>query len=381
MVSNVPSGVDGIVESFRNKRVLVTGHTGFKGAWLCEWLLRMDATVAGYALEPQTQPSLFKSLGLAARVHHYVGDVADGERLAQLVHDFQPDAVFHMAAQSLVGLSFSEPRATFETNVMGTVNILEALRSGGRPCAVIIVTSDKCYRPWPTPRHHEEGDALGGRDPYSASKAATEIAAAAWRDSFFPKNEFSRHGVLVATVRAGNVIGGGDWAADRLVPDVVRAISEGTTVVLRNPRAVRPWQHVLDALSGYLLLASKLTTGEDTDLAAAFNFGPSGTREIPVLVLTNEFLKAWGKAPITTTGDRGSEWKELPHLALSVEKAKAVLDWTPRYTVSQAVQATVEWYRQFYRGADARNITAQQLEAYLTIAPAGVSVHTGSESE
>jgi CDP-glucose 4,6-dehydratase len=329
--------------TFRNaysgKRVFVTGHTGFKGSWLCEWLLACGAEVHGYALDPVTDPSLFDRLGLAGRVHHQVADVRDAPSLNAAIHGFRPDIVFHLAAQPLVVASYDDPRTTFETNVLGTVNLLESLRRLDHQCSAILVTSDKCYRNDNSGKPFEETDPMGGEDPYSASKGAMEIVAHSYRQSFFRDSP-----VRIATVRAGNVIGGGDYAADRIVPDCVRSLSAGKTIHVRNPAHTRPFQHVMEPLSGYLWLAARMADGwTDPEGICAFNFGPAGEGHRSVRELVEEVLVNWPGQWESPAGEGGPA--ESVKLALSVKRAAGLLTWEPRWDFAETVRQTVDWYR------------------------------------
>jgi CDP-glucose 4,6-dehydratase len=326
--------------AFAGKRVFVTGHTGFKGSWLCQWLLACGADVSGYALEPVTRPSLFEQLGLSSGVEHTIADVRDGQRLADAVTAFQPDFVFHLAAQPLVVASYEEPRLTFETNVLGTVNLLEALRGLRNPCIGILVTSDKCYRNDESGEPFKETDALGGDDPYSASKGAMEVVLHSYRKSFFLDGP-----VRLASVRAGNVIGGGDYADDRIIPDCVRSLSRGNPIRVRNPAHTRPFQHVMEPLSGYLWLAKCMADGwVDPDGLYAFNFGPAGDGHRSVQDLVEAVLECWpGKWESTAQGDSPSESGKL---ALSINRARELLTWEPRWSFKETVEETVRWYRE-----------------------------------
>ena len=330
--------------AFAGRRVLVTGHTGFKGAWLSEWLLGLGADVTGFALAPPTEPALFNQLGLADRMTHVIADVRDTAAVADAVRGRQPDFVFHLAAQSLVRESYEQPVETFATNVMGTINVLEAARYLERPCVVIVVTTDKCYlnREWLY--GYREDDALGGRDPYSASKAAAEIATAAWRSSFFGKSS-----VRIASGRAGNVIGGGDWARDRIVPDCIRALSAGKPIPVRNRLATRPWQHVLEPLAGYLWLAASLGTAPnqsqhaDASLESGFNFGPDSDSNRNVGDLVSRVLDHWPGDWIDASD--GNAPHEARFLHLSTDKAASLLRWRPVWAFERTIAETVGWYR------------------------------------
>lgn len=344
---------------WRGKRVLVTGHTGFKGAWLSLWLTRLGAEVHGFALPPGTTPALFDQLGLAAVMDHRLGDIRDAGAVRSAVEAVQPDLVLHLAAQSLVRRSYREPVETWAVNVQGTVHLLDALRTLERICAVVIVTTDKVYQNREWSHAYREGDRLGGHDPYSASKAATELAVSSYRSAFFEGSP-----VRIASARAGNVIGGGDWAEDRIVPDIVRALGRGEPVAIRNPAAVRPWQHVLEPLSGYLSLARQLFETGDPALTSAFNFGPEPGDVRTVSDLVDAALSRW-------PGQReASAEAGAPHeaglLGLTIDRAAAVLDWYPRWRFDDTVAATIDWYRQVEGGADPRTVSLDQIEMYGT---------------
>lgn len=347
---------------WRNKRVLVTGHTGFKGSWLALWLVELGAKVFGYALEPDTNPSLFQQLSLERDIDHLIADIRDPAAVASRVASVRPDVVFHMAAQPLVRRSYADPLLTWQTNVMGTVHLLEALRRLHEPCAVVVVTTDKVYENRETCEAFSETDRLGGHDPYSSSKAACELAVDSWRKSFFPAN----CPVRIATARAGNVIGGGDWAEDRIVPDLVRALAAGQPVVVRNPNAVRPWQHVLDPLSGYMRLAERLLTSADASYRTAFNFGPdaSGTRSVRDLV--ELAFTAWpGSFELAAIGPAPHEAQLL---TLANTKAGRSLGWTPTWLFREAVFATVGWYQASHQGAAARNLVLADIASFTSAA-------------
>jgi len=345
---------------YDGKRVFVTGHTGFKGAWLCHWLKMLGAKVSGYALEPPTKPSLFEQLGLANRMEHQLADVRDAGIINRTVCETRPDFVFHLAAQSLVRTSYAKPLETYETNVMGTANLLEALRGADWPCAVVIVTSDKCYQNREWHYAYREEDALGGHDPYSSSKAAAELVAAGYRSSFFCK-----HPVRVATARAGNVIGGGDWAVDRIVPDCIRALQQNEVIKVRNPRATRPWQHVLEPLGAYLWLGAQLANpaSESAGLATGFNFGPGLEANRPVSELVETILKVWpGRWQDTSAVGALHEAQKL-HLA--IDKANALLNWFPAWEFPVAVARTVGWYKSFLQGTTAADqLCSEEILAY-----------------
>jgi CDP-glucose 4,6-dehydratase len=346
-------------ETYSDRKVFVTGHTGFKGAWLAQWLARLGAKVTGYALDPPTQPNLFDAIELGSRVRHLSADIRDRDRLYAEVQAAQPSVIFHLAAQAIVRQAYAEPRDTFETNVMGTVNVLDAARACPSVRAVVIVTSDKCYQNQDADQVFRETDAMGGRDPYSASKGCAELVTAAYRDSFFST------GATVASVRAGNVIGGGDWATDRIIPDCVRALVAGDPVIVRNPDAIRPWQHVLEPLSGYLHLGSLLLR-EGRPYQGPWNFGPTdegGNR--PVRWVVDRFLSEWGSGTWTTPADAASRPHEAHRLSLDSTKAREQLGWAPVWGGQAAVHQTASWYREYYRAPGAaRDLVDDQLRAY-----------------
>jgi CDP-glucose 4,6-dehydratase len=346
-------------DSYRGRRVLVTGHTGFKGAWLAEWLSTLGAEVTGYALDPPTQPNLFDAIALGRRVRHVLGDVRDLDHLMAEVQSTQPSVIFHLAAKALVRRAYEEPRETIETNVMGTVNVLEAVRASRSVRAVIVVTSDKSYENLETGRPFLETDPMGGRDPYAASKGATELVTAAYRESYFAE------GASVASVRAGNVIGGGDWAPDRIIPDSVGALVAGEPIVVRNPDAVRPWQHVLEPLSGYLQLGA-LMLRDGQRYAGPWNFGPThDSGERPVRWVVDRFLSEWGSGSWTTPPDMGPQPHEALRLSLDSTKSREQLGWAPVWDGVQAVRRTAAWYREYYRDpSGARDLVDGQLRDY-----------------
>lgn len=345
-------------EIYRNRRVLVTGHTGFKGSWLCAWLHRLGAETAGFALEPDQNPDHFSQLKTPLRSE--IGDIRNYEKLKTFFASFQPEIVFHLAAQPLVRVSYRQPRETFETNVMGTVNLLDACRFTPSVRAVVVVTTDKCYANPETGRPFTENDPLGGYDPYSASKGAAEIAAASYRSAFFSSDESP----AMATARAGNVIGGGDWALDRLVPDLIRAASQGKTAEIRFPNAVRPWQHVLEALSGYLTLGAALLSGGKT-FASAWNFGPVEAESYSVGDIVKIAQTEWDKIRFRAD-ENPDQPHEAAHLLLDCSKAKEQLCWHPVWNTEQAVRQTIRWYREFHEHG--KIITSADLDAYCVSA-------------
>jgi CDP-glucose 4,6-dehydratase len=347
---------------YEGRRVLVTGHTGFKGSWLTRWLLDLGAHVTGYALEPPTDPALFDELDLAARIDHNIGDVRDLAHLRDVMAAAKPEIVLHLAAQPLVRLSYDEPVSTFETNVMGSVNVLEAARSVGSVRVVLNVTSDKCYENREWEFAYRENDAMGGYDPYSASKGCAELVTAAYRRSFFGDADSAS----VATARAGNVIGGGDWALDRIVPDCVRALAAGEPIVVRNPDAVRPWQHVLEPTSGYLWLASRLFAGTH-DYDGAWNFGPAASGNITVREVVETVLAEWGSGEWVGPEAGTRNPHEAHFLKLDCSKATDLLAWRGVWDAQQALRYTTSWYREYYADPSiAEKITTECVSAYVT---------------
>lgn len=351
--------------AFAGRSVLVTGHTGFKGSWLCLWLDRLGAQVSGYALEPPTQPSNF----VAARVAEVLAadvraDVRDRAALSAAIAGARPDLILHLAAQSVVRQGYVDPVDTFDVNVMGTVAVLDVVRSLGRPCAVVVVTSDKAYENDGSGRPLTEADRFGGSDPYSASKGAAEIVTTAYRRSFFPPAELARHGVAVASARAGNVVGGGDWTADGIVADIVRALSAGQPVAVRNPAAIRPWEHVLEPLSGYLTLAAALLGPSAAAAASGWNFGPADTDAATVQRVVEEFLLAWGGGSWTSIG-RPDDPPEAAVLRLSIERTVRELGWSPRWGFEETIRRTSAWYRRYLDDPGAaRRACLDDIEAY-----------------
>lgn len=345
------------------KRVLVTGHTGFKGSWLTLWLKALGADVSGYALAPPTDPSLWQQLGLQREIDSHVADVRDFSALEQVFAQKKPEVVFHLAAQSLVRPSYEDPVATYATNVMGTVHLLEAIRKTPGVRVAVNVTSDKCYENREWARGYREDDPMGGRDPYSSSKGCAELVTAAFRNSYFSKDADS---TALASVRAGNVIGGGDWAADRLVPDFVRATQRGLPVRIRNPKATRPWQHVLDPLYGYLSLAELLWTEGHTH-AGGWNFGPADEAAVPVENVISTLVSLWG-APARWAADPGPHPHEAHYLKLDSGKSRGQLRWHPRLELQTALSWTVEWYKNVTEAADARTWCLRQIESYEELA-------------
>ncbi|MCU0602289.1 MAG: CDP-glucose 4,6-dehydratase [Desulfobacterales bacterium] len=348
---------------YRDKKVLVTGHTGFKGSWLSLWLRELGADVIGYALPPPTTPSHHEACRLKDRITSIEGDVRDLGALKQVLTDYRPEIVFHLAAQSLVRRSYQEPVATFGTNVMGTVHLLEACRQCSSVAVVVNVTSDKCYENKEWVWGYRENDRLGGDDPYSSSKGCAELVAAAYARSYFDAGRPHACPKALASVRAGNVIGGGDWAEDRLIPDCMRTLSRQRPVVIRNPLCVRPWQHVLEPLYGYLLLAVRMHAMPDR-FSGAWNFGPNEAAVVTVQGLVNHVLEEWGGGAFETPAGRDPH--EARTLKLDSSKANTLLGWRQRWTFRQAVSATIDWYRRFFAGEEMYGVSQEQIAAYMS---------------
>lgn len=337
-----------LVTAFRGKRVLVTGHTGFKGSWLSLWLAECGATVCGYALDAPSEPNLFTAAALAQHVDDRRGDVRDYDTLRRTFQDARPEIVFHLAAQPLVRLSYAEPKTTFDTNAGGTVNVFECVRQTPSVRLIVNITSDKCYENREWHWGYREVDRLGGRDPYSCSKALAELIAASYQQTFFPTADIAAHSVDVVSARAGNVIGGGDWGADRLIPDMMRALAERRVIGIRRPQAIRPWQHVLDCLSGYLTLA-RHALAQPGAYTGAWNFGPTHVTQVTVAALVEKILHTWGSGAWAATDPDDGRTHEAGLLHLCSDKAAQRLGWRPRWDLDTAVRHTVTWYRDYYR--------------------------------
>ena len=368
--------VEKLVRPWEGRRVFLTGHTGFKGGWLTLWLARLGAQIRGYALDPATEPNLFSVARVGDVVDDVRGDILDRVRLEGTVEEFAPEVVFHLAAQPLVRRSYADPLGTYATNVMGTAHVLEAVRKAASVRAVVCVTTDKCYenREWVWP--YRESDGLGGHDPYSSSKACAEIVSAAYRSSFYSVERRGEHKVALATARAGNVIGGGDWSEDRLIPDLIRGFRAGKPVLIRRPGAIRPWQHVLEPLHGYIGLAEGLLAG-DGRLASAYNFGPGDDDAWTVEQIANYLTGKWGE---------GAAWKrdseegvhEAGTLRLDASKARAELRWQPLLGIEQALDWTVRWYRVQHDGGETRQETVRQIADYEALAGCASAGHEGN---
>lgn len=347
---------------WNGKRVFLTGHTGFKGSWLSLWLQQIGVELTGYALDPPTNPSLFELARVASGIRSVVGDIRDAHALSTALRESRPEVVIHMAAQPLVRYSYNAPVETFATNIMGTVNLLEAVRQIDSVRAIVIVTSDKCYENREWPWGYRENESMGGYDPYSSSKACAELVTAAYRNSYFNPARYRDHGVALASARAGNVIGGGDWAADRLIPDILRSIEVGQPVTIRSPNAIRPWQHVLEPLAGYLRLAEKLDT-DGVAFAEGWNFGPSDEDARPVQWIVEKLTEKWGNGASWCV-DNTLQPHEAHYLKLDCSKARSVLDWCPRWDLETTLTNIVTWHKTKHIGGDIRQATIDQILQY-----------------
>ena len=360
---------------YRDKRILVTGHTGFKGSWLCAWLTSLGADVLGFSLTPGTDPNHFELISSDLSMQSVIGDIRDLFALRRTWSNFQPEIVFHLAAQPLVRLSYEQPVETMHANVIGTANVFEACRHTPSVRAIVNITSDKCYENREWIWGYRENDPMGGYDPYSASKGCAELVTGAYRNSFFhPEQYGTTHNILLASARAGNVIGGGDWAKDRIITDLVQAASRGEKLSIRNPAATRPWQHVLDPLSGYLLLGSKLLAG-NVEYADGWNFGPSDDESIPVLDVVRQMQKHWNKVDFQILSSRHQP-HEAGLLKLDCSKARMRLSWNSVWDSGQTFQKTAEWYRAYYEQGSL--LTFRQLKSYVHDASGAGAVWVGA---
>ena len=342
---------------YKGKNVFITGHTGFIGSWLTKVLSVSDSVILGYSLNPPTNPNMYDAIRLSKDITDLRGDVRDKESLKKAIQEFQPEIVFHLAAQPIVLESYDNPVETVETNVMGTVNLLESLRRVGSAKVIVVMTSDKVYKNNGSSYSYREVDPLGGKDPYSASKSSQDIVVSSFRESYLDSM-----GVGISSIRAGNVIGGGDWGAHRIVPDVVSGLTEGKIIRIRNPDSVRPWQYVLEPISGMLLLAQRMWG--DIKFSEEWNFGPNNQREITVKELVDKFLNKWGGGSYTIAKD--SEARESNYLQLDISKARSVLRWFPKYNFEEAIEETVEWYKAYYENkGNINNVTEEQIKAYF----------------
>lgn len=349
---------------YRERNVLVTGHTGFKGSWLTSWLQELGANVTGYALDPNTEPSLFTLIQGRLAITDHRGDIRDQASVERVIEQTRPHVIFHLAAQPIVRRSYDSPVETFAINALGTATLLEAVRRVARPCAVVIVTSDKCYENVDWAWGYRETDKLGGHDPYSASKAAAELVVDSWRRSFFPPSRATEHGIRVASVRSGNVIGGGDWSPDRLIPDCIRALIAENVIRVRKPDARRPWQHVLQPLSGYLWLGALMLHASRDVLLGAWNFGPAPRDSRSVAEVVDRVIAAWGAGRSERLED-GGDVHEAQQLSLTCDKALHELSWWPTWTFETALEQTTWWYRAWADGGqDPWSLCQRQIRQY-----------------
>lgn len=361
-MESAPSAVEGVGVNrsfWQGRRVFITGHTGFKGSWLCLWLQSLGAAVTGYSLAPAATPNLFAVANVSQGMHSVTGDIRDAAALHVAMEAADPEVVFHMAAQALVRESYRQPVETFSVNVVGTAQVLDAVRACRSVCAVVSVTTDKCYENREWLWGYRETDRLGGHDPYSSSKACAELVTAAYRSSFLGN---AAQPVALAAARAGNVIGGGDWSANRLIPDILAAIQAGQRVQIRYPEAIRPWQHVLEPLSGYLQLAERLCGDGGQSYAEAWNFGPADDDARPVRWIVEQMIARWGSGRWERDGE--SQPHEAGFLKLDCSKARSRLDWQPRWNLTDALDAIVDWQRAYLRSEDMRALTMSQIAQY-----------------
>lgn len=358
------ANIDLYNDFYRGKRVLITGHTGFKGSWLAIWLHELGAEVIGVALDPQTEKDNYVLSGIGSKIKADLRvDIRDGEIMKRIFNEYQPEIVFHLAAQPLVRLSYDEPVETWQTNVMGTINVMEAFRQCPSAKVAVMITTDKCYENREINHAYREDEAMGGYDPYSSSKGACEIAISSWRRSFMNPVDFAKHGKAIASVRAGNVIGGGDWANDRIIPDCIRAIEAGLPIEIRNKNAVRPWQYVLEPLRGYLMLAQKMWENP-TEYCEGWNFGPKMDAVVPVWDVATMLTKAYGKGELIDQTDPNAP-HEANLLMLDIAKAQTRLGWTPRLTTAEAIALTADWYKR-YQSENVYNLCVEEIKSFST---------------
>ena len=348
-----------IEKDFRNKTILVTGHTGFIGTWMSLWLHMLGAKVIGYSQKPPTNPSMFETIKIKKDIKHIIGDINNFSKLHKTIKDNKPEIIFHLAAESIVRKSYDHPLKTFQTNVMGTANILESIKNSSvRSC--IIMTSDKCYENIELGRSFKESDSMGGNDPYSASKGAAELVTAAYRHSFFKNNKIG-----IASVRSGNVIGGGDWSTDRLIPDCFRSLYQNKIILIRNPNAVRPWQFVLEPIFGMLSLSSHLQKNT-RQFSESWNFGPSSSKKITVEEIVKKIIQQWGKGKFKKNpSKKDKEYHEATTLRINSKKAKKLLNWNSVYTNNESLFETIEWYKQYYGKNDMKEFSIKQIQKYV----------------
>lgn len=347
---------------YKGKKVLITGHTGFKGSWLSIWLHQLGAEVIGIALDPFSERDNYVLSGIKDKITDIRGDIRDGTFLKEIFQKYQPEIVFHLAAQPLVRLSYDIPVETYETNVMGTIHVMEAIRVTESVKIGIMITTDKCYENKEQIWGYRENEPMGGYDPYSSSKGAAEIAIASWRQSFFNPKEFLKHQKSIASVRAGNVIGGGDWALDRIIPDCIKALEDGNSIDIRSPKAIRPWQHVLEPLSGYMHLATKIWN-EPTKYCEGWNFGPKTESIATVWDIASKVVQNYGKGELKDLSDPNA-LHEAKLLMLDISKAKFELGWEPRMNIDQTIELTIDWYKR-YRTEDVYSLCLEQIENYV----------------
>ena len=346
---------------YKGKKVLVTGHTGFKGSWLSIWLRELGAEVIGYSLDPYTEKDNFVLSHLSEKIVDIRGDIRDRKHLREVFHKYQPEIVFHLAAQPLVRLSYDIPVETYETNLTGTINILEEIRNCGNTKIGIMITTDKCYENKEQIWGYRENEAFGGYDPYSSSKGACEIAIQSWRNSFFNPKDYEKHGKSIASVRAGNVIGGGDWAKDRIVPDCIRALEEGKDIEIRSPKSIRPWEHVLEPLSGYLLLGQKMME-DPIKYCGGWNFGPNLDAIVNVWEVAEKIVKNYGKGNLKDTSNSNA-LHEAKLLLLDITKSRFELGWKPTLTIDKSIELTTEWYKR-YVNEDVYKLCVEQINKF-----------------
>lgn len=349
---------------YRGKKVLITGHTGFKGSWLSLWLHELGAEVTGFALDPYTEKDNFVLSNLSSKIKDIRGDVRNAQYLNEIIGQIQPDIIFHLAAQPLVILSYQEPVETYQTNVMGTLHLMEAFRHCASAKVAVIITTDKCYENKEQIWGYRENEPMGGYDPYSSSKGAVELAISSWRRSFIHPKDYEKHGKSIASVRAGNVIGGGDWTADRIIPDCIRALEANETILIRNSHAIRPWQHVLEPLSGYLLLAKKMWEAP-TRFCEGWNFGPNMEAVENVWSIASKIIHCYGSGALKDISDANAP-HEANLLTLDIHKAKFELGWQPKMDIDQAIKMTVDWYKN-YKNNDVYNLCLEQIKQYTSL--------------
>lgn len=354
--------MDALMKAYRGKTVMVTGHTGFKGSWLALWLMELGVNVIGYGLDPVSDKGNFIMSGIKDKMVDIRGDIRDYDKLQEVFEKYEPEIVFHLAAQPLVRYSYEHPRCTYEINVMGTLNVLDAIRKCDKTRAGVIISSDKCYENREWIWGYRENDFIGGYDPYSSSKGCVELLASSYRNSYFNLDKYEEHKKLLSTVRAGNVIGGGDWATSRIIPDCISALEADKDIAVRNPEAVRPWQHVLEPLSGYLMLGERMLK-EGVRFSEAWNFGPEASSIVTVEEVVRKVIKYWGKGNLINQSREKTELHEANLLSLDINKARYYLNWYPRWNVDKAIEKTVEWYKN-YSTKNVYELCKKQIDEY-----------------